>query len=174
MAPSATSAVPPSAVFLPPHYGRPGRPSSPDVFGRCVYEVNLLSTLLRPVIQSLSRPGSPSQPRSSPSTQPSALPGPSAPLSATHADAPTLFVDPPSPERSHTSLPAQFPPREPTDPAPTVESQGFVLYIGSLVAYVVFLVWAFVPEEWLEWTGVEWYPMRRVLLFARVAEAEEN
>ncbi|GAA5918165.1 hypothetical protein JCM1841_005283 [Sporobolomyces salmonicolor] len=150
MASSATSAVPPSAVFLPPHYGRPGRPSSPDVFG----------TLLRPVIQSLSRPGSPSQPRSSPPTQPSALPGPSAPLSPTHADAPTLFVDPPSPERSHTSLPAQFPPREPTDPAPTVESQGFVLYIGSLVAYVVFLVWAFVPEEWLEWTGVEWYPMR--------------
>ncbi|GAA5913197.1 hypothetical protein JCM5296_005229 [Sporobolomyces johnsonii] len=150
MASSATSAVPPSAVFLPPHYGRPGRPSSPDVFG----------TLLRPVIQSLSRPGSPGQPRSSPPTQPSALPGPSAPLSPTHAHAPALFVDPPSPERSHTSLPAQFPPREPTDPAPTVESQGFVLYIGSLVAYVVFLVWALVPEKWLEWIGVEWYPMR--------------
>ncbi|KPV75564.1 uncharacterized protein RHOBADRAFT_9432, partial [Rhodotorula graminis WP1] len=48
----------------------------------------------------------------------------------------------------------------PTDPAPTVESQGFVLYVGSLVAYVAYLVWAFLPEPWLEAIGIEWYPAR--------------
>ncbi|GJN89358.1 hypothetical protein Rhopal_002338-T1 [Rhodotorula paludigena] len=30
----------------------------------------------------------------------------------------------------------------------------------ALVAYVAYLVWAFLPEEWLEAIGIEWYPAR--------------
>lgn len=92
-------------------------------------------TLLSPLL-SLSRPPSPS------------LTPPATPPLPAQAD------------RSSSSLPAQFPPRAPSDPGPTVESQGFVLYIGSLIAYCCFLVWSLVPEEGLKWLGVEWYPSR--------------
>ncbi|GAA6027128.1 hypothetical protein JCM8097_002414 [Rhodosporidiobolus ruineniae] len=142
--------------LLPPHYGRPSRPSSPDV----------LATLLRPVLQSLSRsstpaasPLAPSSPVDSPfaGTPPLSRPSPAC----QHPLLPSLPRDAsaePTADRSSTSLPAHFPPRAPTDPAPTVESQGFVLYIGSAVAYAAYLLWAFVPGAWLERAGIEWYP----------------
>lgn len=57
-------------------------------------------------------------------------------------------------------MPAHFPPRTSSDPGPSVESQGFVLYIGSSVAYLAYLVWAFLPEPWLEKIGIGWYPSR--------------
>ncbi|GEM07252.1 phosphatidylinositol N-acetylglucosaminyltransferase subunit P [Rhodotorula toruloides] len=137
------SPVPQNDLLLPPHYGRPNRPSSPDV----------LVALLRPVLQSLSRPSSPALSPVVPGT-----PAPSSPTK-TLATVLPLLSEPPA-DRSASSLPAQFPPREPTDPAPTVESQGFVLYIGSHVAYCAYLVWAFLPEPWLEAIGIEWYPSR--------------
>lgn len=121
------------------------------------------SALFRPVLQSLSRPASPSVSRSTSSlnlrhqgtTTTSALPR------ETKSE-PDLEITSAPIDRSSSSLPAQFPPREPTDPAPTVESQGFVLYIGSLVAYVMYLVWAFLPQRWLVAIGIEWYPSRFV------------
>ncbi|BGP32049.1 hypothetical protein JCM10296v2_003828 [Rhodotorula toruloides] len=137
------SPVPQNDLLLPPHYGRPNRPSSPDV----------LAALLRPVLQSLSRPSSPALSPVVPGT-----PAPSSPTKS-HSVTSPLLSEPPA-DRSASSLPAQFPPREPTDPAPTVESQGFVLYIGSHVAYFAYLVWAFLPEPWLEAIGIEWYPSR--------------
>lgn len=95
-------------------------------------------TLLQPIL-SLSRPSSPGPP--SPGSEP-------PPPTEEPAD------------RSASSLPAHFPPRAESDPAPTVESQGFVLYVGSLMAYVMFLVWSLCPDEWLERLGIEWYPSR--------------
>ncbi|BGO94110.1 hypothetical protein JCM10020v2_005804 [Rhodotorula toruloides] len=137
------SPVPQNDLLLPPHYGRPNRPSSPDV----------LAALLRPVLQSLSRPSSPALSPVVPGT-----PAPSSPTKSLDVTSP-LLAEPPA-DRSASSLPAQFPPREPTDPAPTVESQGFVLYIGSHVAYFAYLAWACLPEPWLEAIGIEWYPSR--------------
>ncbi|BGP40040.1 hypothetical protein JCM10449v2_003998 [Rhodotorula kratochvilovae] len=89
-----------------------------------------------------------------------AMPGTPEPSSPSKASPSTADFAALPLDRSASSLPAQFPPREPTDPAPTVESQGFVLYIGSLVAYIAYLVWAFLPEEWLEAIGIDWYPAR--------------
>ncbi|GAA5989472.1 hypothetical protein JCM10908_000489 [Rhodotorula pacifica] len=132
------------ALLLPPHYGRPLRPSSPDAF----------AALFRPVLRSLSRPASPSI---SPTHSRSPT---SSHQRANHPPRTTSSLTSAPIDRSSSSLPAQFPPREPTDPAPTVESQGFVLYIGSLVAYGVYLVWAFWPEKWLVAIGIEWYPSR--------------
>lgn len=43
-----------------------------------------------------------------------------------------------------------------------MESQGFVLYLSSLVAWIAFLVWGLCPDEVLEWMGVLWYPSRCV------------
>ncbi|GAA6015367.1 hypothetical protein JCM10207_008964 [Rhodosporidiobolus poonsookiae] len=135
---------PPDDFLLPPHFGRPARPSSPDV----------LATLLRPVLASLSRPASPAASPLNPSSPVTSHP--STPPRG-HASFPSLADAEPA-DCSASSLPAHFPPREPTDPAPPVESQGFVLYVGSLVAYVAYLAWAFLPGAWLEGIGVGWYP----------------
>ncbi|GAA5911271.1 phosphatidylinositol N-acetylglucosaminyltransferase GPI19 [Sporobolomyces salmoneus] len=123
-------AVSQSRLF-PPQYGRPVRPSSPDVF----------TALFHPVLRSLSRPSSPAS---------------STRLSNPHSTAPIDDTQ----QRAPSSLPSHFPPRAPTDPAPTVESQGFVLYISSLLLYVLYLVWSFSPEVALEYIGIEWYPSR--------------
>lgn len=118
---------------------------------------DLYSALFRPVLKSLSRPATPAQSplsgrssasQSYSSSDATSLGAPANPLTAAQID------------RSSSSIPAQFPPREPTDPAPTAESQGFVLYIGSLVAYALYLVWAFLPDQALVTIGIEWYPSR--------------
>ncbi|GAA5960052.1 hypothetical protein JCM3765_006148 [Sporobolomyces pararoseus] len=120
-------------MLLPPQYGRPARPSSPDVF----------NALFHPVLRSLSRPSSPAARRSLEGTS-------------------SLLDNSPISEqqRATSSLPSHFPPRNPTDPAPTVESQGFVLYISSLLLYVLYLFWSFLPDRYLEKAGIEWYPSR--------------
>ncbi|KAL8277333.1 hypothetical protein RQP46_010286 [Phenoliferia psychrophenolica] len=103
---------------------------------------DIFATLLSPLL-SLSRPPTP------PASPPTAF----------------KFL-PATVDRSASSLPAHFPPRTPSDPAPTVESQGFALYISSLVAWVAFLVWGLCPDETLDWIGIEWYPSREwALLF---------
>ncbi|KAK4053231.1 hypothetical protein OIO90_004005 [Microbotryomycetes sp. JL221] len=151
--------VPESAVLYPPLYGRPGPSPSPDIF----------ATLLQPIL-SLSRPSSPGV---SPSL--SAVDATTSPVlttkSQSHVDLTQQLqhqqqqlqqqqqTQTPA-DRSASSLPAHFPPRGENDPAPTVESQGFVLYIGSLVAWFCFLIWSLLKDEWLMWLGIEWYPSR--------------
>lgn len=108
------------------------------------------STLLQPIL-SLSRPSSP---------------GVSPSLSATEAHNNNIITEDDEQiaeapaDRSASSLPAHFPPRGENDPAPTVESQGFVLYLGSLVAWVVYLFWSLCKDEWLVSMGIEWFPSR--------------
>ncbi|KAK4048025.1 hypothetical protein OIV83_005059 [Microbotryomycetes sp. JL201] len=137
--------VPESAILHPPLYGRPGPSPSPDIF----------TTLLQPIL-SLSRPSSPGV---SPSL--SAIDAAhSAVRSSMDADLSPLNTAEAPVDRSASSLPAHFPPRGAEDPAPTVESQGFVLYIGSLVAWIAFLVWSLCKDEWLVWLGIEWFPSR--------------
>ncbi|SCZ98647.1 BZ3500_MvSof-1268-A1-R1_Chr3-1g05524 [Microbotryum saponariae] len=141
---------PQSAILHPPLYGRPGPQPSPDLF----------TTLLQPLL-SLSRPPSPSlampPTRSSPVSLVDHPTMTSTRKSTPVFSSPTTFATstlaPPSteiPDRSASSLPAQFPPRASTDPGPTVESQGFVLYIGSGVAWILYLVceWALLVPAW--------------------------
>lgn len=37
---------------------------------------------------------------------------------------------------------------------------SFVGWIATLVVYVCFLLWAFLPEEWLHNVGITYYPSR--------------
>ncbi|SCV74341.1 BQ2448_6773 [Microbotryum intermedium] len=162
--------LPQSAILYPPLYGRPGPQPSPDLF----------TTLLQPLL-SLSRPPSPSPAPPSIHSSPTILVDDHATSTkttrATSSPAtltlPTSTLAPSSttkststeiPDRSASSLPAQFPPRASTDPGPTVESQGFVLYIGSGVAWIMYLVWSLVPDRHLEAIGIAWYPSRSVPL----------
>ncbi|GAA6023651.1 hypothetical protein JCM11491_006186 [Sporobolomyces phaffii] len=47
-----------------------------------------------------------------------------------------------------------------SDPAPSVESQGFLLYVASAVAYGVYLVWSLAPADFLARAGVAWHPAK--------------
>ncbi|GAA5943323.1 uncharacterized protein JCM15063_000765 [Sporobolomyces koalae] len=117
-------------LLVPPYYGRSARPSSPDVF----------NALFHPVLKSLSRPGSPSP--------------------ASSRIRPLFDASGSPAERAASSLPSQFPPREPTDPAPTVESQGFLLYLSSLVLFAAYLAWSILPPRLLARIGIAWCPSR--------------
>lgn len=40
------------------------------------------------------------------------------------------------------------------------EKYGFVVYVGSLLAWWLYLFWAFTPDAYLKQLGLEWYPNR--------------
>ncbi|KAL2622426.1 hypothetical protein R1flu_002631 [Riccia fluitans] len=40
------------------------------------------------------------------------------------------------------------------------EVYGFAGSIGSIVAYVVYIIWAYTPESWLHAVGITYYPSR--------------
>ncbi|KAJ2613727.1 hypothetical protein H4S08_002048 [Coemansia sp. RSA 1365] len=43
---------------------------------------------------------------------------------------------------------------------PTFEYYGFVIYLVSLAAFVVYLLWAYLPDQALEAVGITYYPDR--------------
>ncbi|PIA17343.1 PIG-P-domain-containing protein [Coemansia reversa NRRL 1564] len=43
---------------------------------------------------------------------------------------------------------------------PTFEYYGFVVYLVSLAAFVVYLLWAYLPDQALEAAGITYYPDR--------------
>ncbi|CAM6084496.1 unnamed protein product [Calypogeia fissa] len=49
---------------------------------------------------------------------------------------------------------------KPVDGAKPFEVYGFAGSIGSLVAFAVYIFWAYVPETWLHSVGITYYPSR--------------
>ena len=50
------------------------------------------------------------------------------------------------------------PPREHRSRAP--EFYGFVALSSTSVLFVVYILWALLPDEYIVWLGVKWYPSR--------------
>ncbi|KAG9309950.1 PIG-P-domain-containing protein [Chiua virens] len=50
------------------------------------------------------------------------------------------------------------PPREHRSRAP--EFYGFVALSSTSVLFVVYVLWALLPDEYIRWLGIEWYPSR--------------
>ncbi|EJT97899.1 PIG-P-domain-containing protein [Dacryopinax primogenitus] len=76
---------------------------------------------------------------------------------------------PPSPPASPTSplspIAPYPPPTSPSSPASQPRTRarevyGFTAYVGTLLLFVLYVVWAVTPDAWLERIGVEWYPNR--------------
>ncbi|TFL07240.1 PIG-P-domain-containing protein [Pterulicium gracile] len=56
---------------------------------------------------------------------------------------------------------APFPPiREPAKRSRAPEFYGFVAWTSTSLLYILYLLWGFLPDAWIAWLGVEWYPSR--------------
>jgi phosphatidylinositol glycan class P protein len=40
------------------------------------------------------------------------------------------------------------------------ETYGFVGWMSTYLAFVLYLLWALLPDSWIQAIGVSWYPSR--------------
>ncbi|KAF5351516.1 hypothetical protein D9758_007187 [Tetrapyrgos nigripes] len=65
----------------------------------------------------------------------------------------TKDVSPTSPTTPLAPFPIQYKSRAP-------EFYGFVAWTSTSFLFVIYVLWALLPDEWIVWLGVEWYPNR--------------
>ncbi|KAI0266513.1 PIG-P-domain-containing protein [Gloeopeniophorella convolvens] len=71
-----------------------------------------------------------------------------------------LANEPVSPT-SPTSPLAQFPPLPPVESRSRApEFYGFVAWSVTHLGFVLYCLWAILPDDWIVWLGVTWYPNR--------------
>jgi hypothetical protein len=58
---------------------------------------------------------------------------------------------------------AQFPPPPPAESRSRApEFYGFVAWAVTCLLFVLYFLWAILPDQWITWLGVTWYPNRCV------------
>ena len=58
---------------------------------------------------------------------------------------------------------AQFPPPPPAESrSHAPEFYGFVAWAVTCLLFVLYFLWAILPDQWITWLGVTWYPNRCV------------
>ena len=58
---------------------------------------------------------------------------------------------------------ARFPPLPPAESRSRApEFYGFVAWAVTYLLFVLYFLWAILPDEWIIWLGVSWYPNRCV------------
>ncbi|KAF7326014.1 PIG-P domain-containing protein [Mycena kentingensis (nom. inval.)] len=62
-------------------------------------------------------------------------------------------AEPTSPLAPVAPFPAEYRSRAP-------EFYGFVAWTSTSFLYVVYLLWALLPDEYIQWLGIYWYPSR--------------
>ncbi|KAH9991204.1 PIG-P-domain-containing protein [Russula compacta] len=56
---------------------------------------------------------------------------------------------------------AQFPPLPPAESRSRApEFYGFVAWAVTYLLFALYFLWAILPDEWIMWLGVSWYPNR--------------
>ena len=65
---------------------------------------------------------------------------------------------------SPTAPLAAFPPQPEEYRSRAPEFYGFVAWSSTYLLFVLFILWSFLPDEWIVWSGVTWYPNRYFLL----------
>ncbi|KAJ3502407.1 hypothetical protein NLJ89_g8901 [Agrocybe chaxingu] len=61
--------------------------------------------------------------------------------------------------RSPTA-PHRWPPEPEDTRSRASEFYGFVAWTSTYLLFVLYVLWAVLPDEWIVWTGVTWYPNR--------------
>ncbi|KAK8213390.1 hypothetical protein M8818_002689 [Zalaria obscura] len=127
-----------SATFAPPFYNRPPTPLPPSPS---------LTSLLRPNFSAqTSRPTTP-DPSSDEGTGTTTGNGTQTPNSAAASTLTTSF-------RTARPIPRASP------KVPTYEYYGFTLYLTSSLAFLIYLLWSFLPSPFLHQLGIYYYPNR--------------
>jgi len=66
-----------------------------------------------------------------------------------------------SPPTSPVSPLAPYPPQPPPDERSRApEFYGFVAWTLTSILFCLYLLWGLLPDEYIVWLGVEWYPSR--------------
>jgi hypothetical protein len=61
---------------------------------------------------------------------------------------------------SPTAPLAAFPPQPEEHRSRAPEFYGFVAWSSTYLLFLLFILWGFLPDEWIVWSGVTWYPNR--------------
>lgn len=61
---------------------------------------------------------------------------------------------------SPTAPLAAFPPQPEEYRSRAPEFYGFVAWSSTYLLFALFILWSFLPDEWIAWSGVTWYPNR--------------
>ncbi|KAF8903340.1 PIG-P-domain-containing protein [Gymnopilus junonius] len=61
--------------------------------------------------------------------------------------------------RSPTA-PYRWPPEPEERRSRAPEFYGFVAWTSTYLLFVLYILWAILPDEWIVWCGVTWYPNR--------------
>ncbi|KAJ4320370.1 hypothetical protein N0V94_003444 [Neodidymelliopsis sp. IMI 364377] len=129
----------PAAAFYPPFYNRPPVPLPPSPS---------LTSLLRPAFSAAtSRPTTPDS--SDVELPPGHTNGTNTPTSST-----TNLAHITNSARNAPTVPRASP------KVPTYEYYGFAVYLGSSAAFLMYILWAYVPAPLLHQMGIYWYPDR--------------
>lgn len=125
-------------ALFPPFYNRPPNPLPPSPS---------LTSLLRPAFsRPTSRPTTPDSSDVDSSTRGGSRNGTSTPTSNTTNLANSARHAPTVPRASPK--------------VPTYEYYGFALYLGSSAAFLMYILWAYVPAPMLHQMGIHYYPNR--------------
>ncbi|KAF2128397.1 PIG-P-domain-containing protein [Dothidotthia symphoricarpi CBS 119687] len=123
-----------ATAFFPPFYGRPPTPLPPSPS---------LTSLLRPSFSSAatSRPTTPD---------------------SSDVDGPRTGTSTPTTNLQHMTASARHAPTVPraSPQIPTYEYYGFAVYLGSSAAFLMYILWAYVPAPLLHQMGIHYYPNR--------------
>ncbi|KAF3042231.1 hypothetical protein E8E12_009929 [Didymella heteroderae] len=132
----------PATALYPPFYNRPPVPLPPSPS---------LTSLLRPAFSAAtSRPTTPdSSDVELPSGHTNGTDGTNTPTSSTTNLA----------HITHSARNAPTVPRA-SPKVPTYEYYGFAVYLGSSAAFLMYILWAYVPAPLLHQMGIWWYPDR--------------
>lgn len=59
---------------------------------------------------------------------------------------------------------APYPPYPAQEKSRAPEFYGFVAWTSTYALFLFYVLWALLPDTWIEWFGIEWYPNRCVQL----------
>lgn len=63
-------------------------------------------------------------------------------------------------KRQHSIIGGDHPWPPPEEHSRAAEFYGFVAWTSTYLFFIIYLLWAFLPDEYIVWLGVTWYPNR--------------
>lgn len=82
----------------------------------------------------------------------------------THPSKIYLESSPRRPRSPTLAAPHRWPPESEQHRSRAPEFYGFVAWTSTYLLFVLYILWAILPDRYIVWFGITWYPNRYVLL----------